>query len=253
LRIAREAEITQRREEKADLGTGVERVPVEGGLFILCIRQILSYIREHGLWEQAEGEYLSEWLSLRCRRWRVKHPLPDLSSAPTRVVYVGGASKQQLLARLEEAGVGLNEAARILFSSEKFTTLSTRQPLATVEVTVRDFGFTQGATFQELCNQAAALGLCLPPLELAPHLRLQYQDQPEGYWGHPLTAHRAPPGSIMVASAPLSADDEFPKGFYLRRIQGTLWLRGYWTSADNRWDPDDHLLFCSPVPGEPNL
>jgi len=172
---------------------------------------------------------------------------PLAGSSVTRVLYVGGLSKQQLLAHLAEAGVELNEAASILFSSDKFTTLKTRQPLLAVELAVRHLGFMQGATLLELCGKAVALGLCLPPIELGPHFRLQYLDQPEGYWGHPVTAHRAPPGSIMVASAPLSHDENFPKGFYLRRIQGKLWLRGYWASADNLWDPDDRLVFCKPT------
>jgi len=173
---------------------------------------------------------------------------PLAESSVTRVVYVGGSSKQELLTQLAAAGVELNKAATILFSSDQFTTLSTRQRLLTVELTVRHFGFTQGATWLELWEKAVAHGLALPPLELGPHLRLQYLDQPEGYWGYPVTTHRAPPGSIAVASAPLSPDDKFPKGFYLRRIKGKLWLRGYWTSADNLWDPDDHLVFCKPPP-----
>ena len=45
----------------------------------------------------------------------------------TRVVYVGGMSKPQLLAQLAEAKVELNEAAHTLFSSDKFTTLATGQ------------------------------------------------------------------------------------------------------------------------------
>jgi hypothetical protein len=161
----------------------------------------------------------------------------------TRDVSVGGKSKQQLLAHLEEAGVELNEAARILFSSDKFTTLSTRQSFLTVELAVSQLGFAQGATTLELHSRAVALGLRLAPMELGPHLRLQYLDQPEGYWGFPVTQHRAPPGSIAVASAPLSEDDAFPKGFYLRRIKGTLWLRGYWCDVANLWDASDRFVF----------
>lgn len=161
-----------------------------------------------------------------------------------RVVSVGGQSKQQLLAQLAEIGVELNAAARTLFASDRFTTSNTRQTLITVELAVRELGFAQGATTLELHRQGVALGLRLPLIELGPHLRLQYLDQPEGYWGFPVTEHRAPPGSLTVASAPVSEDDEFPKGFYLRRIQGVLWLRGYWCSADNVWDADDRLVFC---------
>lgn len=98
----------------------------------------------------------------------------------------------------------------------------------------------------ELQDEAVATGLCLPPMELGPHLRLQYLDQPEGFRGQPTTQHRAPPGSITITSAPLSDDDEFPNGFYLRRIEDKLWLRGYQPGLDHIFDPDDRLVFCLP-------
>jgi len=164
----------------------------------------------------------------------------------TRVVYVGGMSKQQILGLLAKSKVELNEYAHTLFSNDKFTTLASRQPVTAVEIAVAEFGFTTGATTQEVRGKAAALGLRPPPLELGPHLRLQYLDQPEGYWGHPVTSHRAPPGSIVVASAPLSDDDKFPKGFYLRRIKGIPWLRGYCASEDHMNDPDVRFIFCQP-------
>jgi hypothetical protein len=128
-------------------------------------------------------------------------------------VSVGGKSKQQLLAQLADAGVELNEAARILFSSDKFTTLNACQALITVELTVRHLGFTHGATILELYGKAVALGLRLAPIELGPHLRLQYLDQPEGCWGYPVTEHRAPPGSILVAPRHCQRTTSFQKVF----------------------------------------
>jgi hypothetical protein len=101
----------------------------------------------------------------------------------------------------------------------------------------------QGATTAEIYARAETLGLALCPLELGPHLRLLYRDQPEGYWGQPIRQHQAPSGSITVASQPLAEDDEFPKGFYLRRIQGVLWLRGYRSGPDHVWQGEDHFIF----------
>jgi hypothetical protein len=164
----------------------------------------------------------------------------------TRTVQVGGANKQELIAQLAQARVELNEAARALFASDLFTTSPTRHPVTAVELAVRQLGFSDRPAMPEVREKALAHGLLPPPLELGPHLRLQYLDQPEGCWGLPVTQHRAPPGSLTVASAPLAEDDEVPKGFYLRRIKGTLWLRGYWTTAESRWELDDHLVFCRP-------
>jgi hypothetical protein len=164
----------------------------------------------------------------------------------TRDVFVGGRSKASLLAQLTAAGIELNEAARILFTSDQFTTSTIEQRLHTVELQVCHLNFPRGATTPEVHARAVTLGLSLAPLELGPCLRLQYLDQPEGHWGHPRTKHRTPPGAIAVASAPVSEDDTFPKGFYLRRIKGTLWLRGYWADAAHVLAPEDHLIFCQP-------
>ena len=163
---------------------------------------------------------------------------------PRREVAFGGMDKHHLLSALAAAGVELNEYARILFSSDNFTTLATRRSVLSVELAVRDLGLAQGATTMVLYARAAALGLGLAPLELAAHLRLQYLEQPEGFWGHPVVKHRAPPGSVTVATAVLSGDAGYPKGFYLRRIKGTLWLRGYCCDDASVWDADDRFVFC---------
>ena len=163
-----------------------------------------------------------------------------------RVVTIGGLTKAELLEQLQSNAILLNESADRLFASDCFTTSQTRQPVTTVELTVRDLGFPQGATTSQIYAKAVALGLCLCPLELGPHFRLQYLDQPEGYWGQPIRQHQAPSGSITIASEPLTPDDDFPKGFYVRRIKGELWLRGYRAGSDHVWEADDHMLFCHP-------
>jgi hypothetical protein len=164
----------------------------------------------------------------------------------TRNIQIGGETKAELLARLAQNGVELNEAARVLFASDKFITSDVRTHLRTVELRVRNLGFPQGATTSDVYTSAMRLGLRLCPVELGPHLRLQFLDQPEGFLGQPVWQHRAPPGSIIIASEILSEDDEFPKGFYLRRIEGTLWLRGYWSRKQHICDPEDHFVFCQP-------
>ena len=161
-----------------------------------------------------------------------------------RMVTIGGSSKGQLLLQLATAGVELNEAAQALFASEQFHVQEATRSLATVELSVGQLGFPQGGTQPQLFERALSLGLELAPVELGPHLRLQYLDQPEGFWGHPETKHQAPPGSIQIASAPLSEDDQIPKGFYLRRIRGVLWLRGYWSDLQHVYQPTDRLVFC---------
>lgn len=156
---------------------------------------------------------------------------PVLTIAHRRIgpVFVGGLSKEQLLDQLLAAKIQLNDWAKVLFQSDLFITSAVRRPLELLETTVGDLGFPPGATMPEIHAKALALGLSLPPLELAPHLRLQYRDQTEECAVDQTTTNRAPPGSLTVASLPVSDDPEFPKGFYLRRVESTLWLRGWST------------------------
>jgi hypothetical protein len=162
-----------------------------------------------------------------------------------RTVQVGGLTKTELIHALQRNAIALNAAGETLFASDQFTTAVTRSAVTTVELTVGQLGFPQGATSAEIYARAGTLGLALCPLELGPYLRLQYRDQPEGYWGQPVVRHQAPPGSITIASAPLTDDDDVPKGFYLRRIEGVLWLRGYRARPEHVWAAADHVVFVT--------
>ena len=110
-------------------------------------------------------------------------PLYPACPTITRTVSVGGRTKAELLQDLQRNAIAMNESAQRLFASDAFTTSETRYAVTTVELTVRDLGFPAGATSAEISARAGVLGLGLCPLELGPHLRLQYRDQPEGYWG----------------------------------------------------------------------
>jgi hypothetical protein len=164
---------------------------------------------------------------------------------PTRMARIGGVPKVELLSRLQGAGVLLNDAAQALFADARFTTSSVSSLVETIQVSAA-LGFPDGATFAMVVKRAATNGLLLCPLELGPHLRLQFTDQPEGSLGQLASKHCAPPGSLTLASAAVSEDDETPKGFYLRRIEGDLWLRGYQSWPGHNWSPQDVFVFVRP-------
>lgn len=170
-----------------------------------------------------------------------------ICSAVAKTIRVGGVTKDDLLAQLHDAKVQLNESARVLFAQDKFTTSPAVSHTEIVELSVADLGCPEGASIRQIHGRAAECGLLLCPLELAPHLRLQYMDQHEGCIGHPPSKHRAPPGSLTVASRELASDDATPKGFYLRRIEGVLWLRGYRSGPDHHWSAADRFVFCRPL------
>ncbi len=155
--------------------------------------------------------------------------------------------KAELLQRLAAVQVQINPAGQQLFADERFGTSAQPRQILVQQISVADLGLPDGGVMAEILAAAAARGLGLCPLELAPHLRLQMLDQAEGARGFAPTRHRSPPGAIRVVSEPLCADDEVPKGFYLRRIEGVLWLRGYWSSADHVRRPDEQLVFAYPA------
>lgn len=162
----------------------------------------------------------------------------------TRTVKVGGFTKAQLIQQLQQESIQLNELGERLFADERFTTSDTTYSLHTVELTVEDLDFSDGATLPQIYKKARELGLELCPLELGPHLRLVFLDQPEGNNGNLLQQNQAPSGSITIASEIISEDDHYPKGFYLRKIDGVLWLRGYIADDLHIWNPQDHFIFC---------
>jgi hypothetical protein len=161
------------------------------------------------------------------------------------VVRIGGTDKRTLRESLRTHGALLNRAAEVLFDDSRFMPLA--EPRA-VEVTCLSgaaLGFTESATYSQLVTRAAELGFGESPLELAAHLRLQFNCQLE-VLSQP-SCNRAPAGSLTVASRPLDDSDETPKGFYLRRQDEALWLRGYWAPPSHLWDPGDVLVFSRPV------
>lgn len=159
-----------------------------------------------------------------------------------KIIEAGGHTKLELIQKMNENNIFLNRLAEELIASDYFEVSKECYRTKVVELTVKDLGFVDGAVTSQLFNNAAKLKLDLCPLELAPYLRLAYLNQIEGYDESQLQ-NRAPYGSITIASKIFSEDVNVPKGFYLRRIQGELWLRGYIADEAHIWSPDDRFIF----------
>lgn len=159
-------------------------------------------------------------------------------------VDLGGITKAELRAKLQTAGVQLNAYAIALFDDDRFTVSEIPVSVEVEEVTVASLGLIVGATYDRIVEEAFRRGYALCHRDLGPQLRLQYRDQPEGLIGSPPTKHCAPPGSITIASEPLAHDEVTPRGFYLRKMDGVLWLRGYCCADSHIWSPDDVLVFA---------
>ena len=158
-------------------------------------------------------------------------------------VCVGDLAKPELLATLRAHEILLNQAAEELFADHRFEPSRQAKVIGIEALTVSDLGFREGGTYGQLAARALEFGLVECPLELGPYLRLQFLNQPEAPVGHSLTKRGAPSGAITIASMPLDKTDKAPKGFYLRHVDGSRWLRGYWAELDHVWSQEAVWVF----------
>lgn len=159
-------------------------------------------------------------------------------------VRVGGQSRTELRRSLRDAGVRLNAHAETLLAHPAFDDPGERT-LRIVERTVEDLGLVEGAVQSRVFAAARSLGLELCPLVAGPYLRLALTDQADAP-DSVLSAGRAPTGAIHLASEPISDDVEYPRGFYLRVVDGQSWLRGYCCDDTYVWAPEQRIAFVVP-------
>ena len=157
---------------------------------------------------------------------------------------IGGATREELLARLDAEEVQLNEHARTLLATGCFDP----RPAERAELVVRTvggLGLDAGGTFPQLHAAARRNGLVPCPPDAGPYLRLAILDQEQAP-DSVLSAGRVPAGALNVISEPLSTDPEFPKGFYLRHVDGVRWLRGFRCDDEYVWPPGSQVVLRRP-------
>lgn len=161
-----------------------------------------------------------------------------------RTVRVGGQPRRALLQCLREFGVRLNAHAETLLAHPAFDDAESRD-LRFVERTVHQLGLPAGGTQSQVFEAARTHGLDLCPMISGPFLRLATMDQhnaPDSV----LSAGRAPTGAIHIASEPLSDDEAYPKGFYLRVVHDQAWLRGYRCDDTYELAPEQRVALVEP-------
>ena len=160
------------------------------------------------------------------------------------VIQVGGQPRSELVQSLSDAGVQLNAHAETLLAHPAFDAPVGRT-LRIVERTVEQLGLENGAVQSQIFTAVRSQGLELCPLVTGPYLRLALMNQ-ENAPDSVLSAGRAPTGAIHVMSEPVSEDVEYPKGFYLRVVDGQSWLRGYRCDDTYVLAPEQRLAFLLP-------
>jgi len=126
-------------------------------------------------------------------------------------LHVGGCTRTELRMQLRSHDVLLNAYAEMLLDHPVFD-LRHREEIEVIERRVADLGLNKGAPLLEVFTAAGAQGLTLCPPDAGPYLRMAMTAQanaPDSI----LSAGRSPAGALKVASAPMSSDVAFPKGF----------------------------------------
>lgn len=167
---------------------------------------------------------------------------------PDLQLVIGGLSREALREALVAQGVALNVHAETLLEQSAFDDPA-EQTVHVTRRSVAELGLPDGGTLPQIFAATAAAGLRPCPLSTGPFLRLALTDQEQAP-DAVLSAGRVPTGALHVLSEPLSADPEVPKGFYLRVVDGTVWLRGYRCDDEYVLPPESMLALCRPEPGE---
>jgi hypothetical protein len=113
----------------------------------------------------------------------------------------------------------------------KIKPANTETEIEVVAIMVRDLGFEEGATREEIFERATtAYGLDLIPAELGPQLRLQYTKQPMNEW-------------LPLAMEPIAQSDGRLLGFALARYEDGPALDRYYVYPGALWFPDFRFVF----------
>lgn len=163
----------------------------------------------------------------------------------TLIIPTFPVSLEELPQLLQSRGVHLNDYARTFLAHPAVAAQPLPETMRIVLCSVEEMGLTQGATLPEILRQARAAGFlpCHPLTGVFLRLTLH---QPVSTNSVLTGTHCAPQGSITVLSDPIGPDDDFPKGLYLRHVDGTLWLRGYRCDDVHRWSPEDVFALYQP-------
>lgn len=132
----------------------------------------------------------------------------------------GLKSKDDFEAAITNQGSQTSDWAKDIMSKPEFKISKEEANENLVILSVKTLGFPNGATVQEIFDQAKKLGLELCPAETGPQLLLQYPEQPMNEW-------------CLIGMNPITDSDGHPKLFRVGRYGDGPWLH----AGDGR--PDD--------------
>ena len=151
--------------------------------------------------------------------------------------------KSEILTVLKTNNICINVYAKVYMNHSRFQTKGVRSRIRVVLSSLQELGLENGAVYADIFSRANEMGLypCQPSTGL--FLRLSYLNQAQSKDSVLSGTHHSPDSSVTVLSDFLEKDDSFPKGLYLRNVDGILWLRGYICDETYSWSLEDVFAF----------
>ena len=134
-------------------------------------------------------------------------------------VEIGGKTKDQLKEELKAKKIYIDSYADSLLESKDFETYPNIEEVVLIRLTVKDIGFPNGATTDEIYKRAKELGLELCAPEVGPRLRLAYSGTD---W-------------MRIGMKQINDRDGDPNVFYLYRGGAELGLCASDAGPDGHW------------------
>ena len=150
--------------------------------------------------------------------------------------------KNQISHKLEVHSILINRYAEVFFAHPAFSTENTREMTIAI-ASLREIGLENGGTLNEIFRQIEKCGFKPCSANTGLFLRFTWKNQPQSQNSILSGTHGSPDQAVVVLSEPIETDDAFPKGLYLRNVDGRLWLRGYVCDSEYRFSGDDLFAF----------
>lgn len=163
----------------------------------------------------------------------VEHVFTSLEHEPSirRVsLEVGGVAKDELKRMLQAGGEQISPPVEFMIDSGEFAILPNRERVDFIRLTVRDLGFPERATTDQIFERAAFLGLELCPPETGPEYFLRFKDQPMD-------------GSFSIGMRQVAGADREPRVFYVGRHAEGVWVSDICAYPVSEWEPGYRFLF----------
>lgn len=150
--------------------------------------------------------------------------------------------KNQIFDKLEEHSILINQYAKEFFAHPAFSTEHTGEMTIAI-ASLREIGLEKGAALNEIFQQIEKMCLKPCPINTGLFLRITWKSQPKSQNSILSGTHASPEQAVVVLSEQIETDDAFPKGLYLRNVDGKLWLRGYVCDSAYRFSCNDLFAF----------